>query len=476
MSGAAVARRTTRWIMRAKCKCGHIFEVPAGLEGKVSRCPGCGHKIRLPASRRKESPPPLPPQFGGPDEDGELDLGWDDLEPDQERAAPDAPTQEPTPDTPKGDDEMAFDWGNEFSLGEEDEASPPEPAEPPASEEAATSLDLDGEFELDESESTVDDETAAQGLDEPQAEEGADLAFDSTEFKLDKVPEEQPIALSGDQIIAQRKPGEEPVAPAAVGPVTAPEGTPKPCPKCGRIVMEEVAVCPECGTLLSAGEAESARPIGGHVRRARGTEPTPTNIFTLMLACVKRPSMVGDIGAGGISGGNMLAQIGGAFVVLTLITAALESLNRGAGVDWSPIALLLRLGLRFVALFATVLAMWLVASMVSKGVTFMGILTGLTFVEVLGGVVAIAGLTIALVAALGGIVGAPLAAGALLASAVLMFIFRLYFIMGVFDMGCFGAVILSIVASFIAGGIQVYVGALLFKVFGLNIVKAVAGG
>ena len=55
--------------MKAKCKCGRVFEVPPDKEGKVIKCAGCGQKIRLPVS-------PSPAAPAKPAEDGAGEFGW----------------------------------------------------------------------------------------------------------------------------------------------------------------------------------------------------------------------------------------------------------------------------------------------------------------------------------------------------------------------------------------------------------------
>jgi len=183
--------------MKARCKCGHIFDVTPDLEGKRVRCPRCSKVVRLPTSAR-----PAPPSSEKEEKAGEFE----------------------------------FDWGEEFSLeGEEAPKMGAAPA-PEAGEEAGP---------------------------EKEQPRTPGLEFDSEEFHLDlgeqaqQGQEGEPIELGPGQILGVREgtPGRGPADAAA------PAGEARVCSHCGRVVVEEVAACPECGTPLGAPAGVRRAPV-----------------------------------------------------------------------------------------------------------------------------------------------------------------------------------------------------------------------
>jgi len=192
--------------MKARCKCGHIFDVPPELEGKRVRCPGCQRVVLLPVS--KQAPPPLPPEAGkGPqEEEGEG---------------------------------LEFDWGEEFSL----------------------------EGEPGEKEARAQGYSAARGAPAGEAAAGGGLEFESAEFHLDLGPEgegeeeEAPLELGPGQILGMREGHgpQETAVPSPQAPAPAPAGEMKVCPECGRVITEQVIACPECGARLSGTGARGRR-------------------------------------------------------------------------------------------------------------------------------------------------------------------------------------------------------------------------
>ena len=72
--------------MKARCKCGKIFNVTPELEGKKARCPGCGRVIRLPSRAPSEgsepsgAPEPSPEPSGEESPGDDMDFDWGDLE------------------------------------------------------------------------------------------------------------------------------------------------------------------------------------------------------------------------------------------------------------------------------------------------------------------------------------------------------------------------------------------------------------
>jgi hypothetical protein len=165
-----------------------------------------------------------------------------------------------------------------------------------------------------------------------------------------------------------------------------------------------------------------------------------------------------QVGAGAITGGNLLAQIAVAFAAVMFLAGALEALVGTTAQALGP----LRAGLVSVlgsagGLLALTLALYALAGIVGSGLPFGRLLTGLAFLNVIGGAVKVliaaamgalmvTGLTGALPAfavGLGGVLQ--------LASFVVMTVLYVNFLMGVFDLGCFLSVILGVAAAFLAG-------------------------
>ena len=186
--------------MKAKCKCGHIFDVKPELEGKTGRCPACGQMLRMPVSKKP------------------------------------APTPKPKPEA----EEEGFDWGDEFSLeGDEKGGKAPSPGEEEGKPEgpAGAALGFESrEFRLE------DLELAAGG---PTGEEPIEVGADQ---------------ILGMKEKAAAVPGAAPGKPTLP---TVPQGEIKLCPRCGRVVTEELQACPECGALMGAAKAQARKRATG---------------------------------------------------------------------------------------------------------------------------------------------------------------------------------------------------------------------
>jgi len=96
--------------MKAKCSCGHVFEVTPDQEGTKFNCPACGRKVRMPASRK----PAEKPKPKGKAEARDWKKGFA-LEGEAKGAA--EREEPPTPPEPLnvGKQDLAFDSG-EFAL------------------------------------------------------------------------------------------------------------------------------------------------------------------------------------------------------------------------------------------------------------------------------------------------------------------------------------------------------------------------
>ncbi len=211
--------------MKARCRCGHVFDVRPEDEGKKVKCPGCGRVVRLPTSPSAAPPHAEEQESGG---------------------------------------EPEFDWGREFALeDEEGEALRETGAEKEAERIESEGMDSEwgDEFSLEEEEPEERPSGPGAGEEIPSPPQGeADrfaLEFDSGEFHVEPGAEEAeseggeaPVELGPGQIISVR----ESSAPRGAAPGPAAAGRTKVCPSCGRVVTEAVAACPECGAPLEAGE------------------------------------------------------------------------------------------------------------------------------------------------------------------------------------------------------------------------------
>ncbi len=446
--------------MKARCRCGHIIEYPPQNQGKRTKCPNCGKAVRLPGGSVPRPEPASPPSPQQEEEDSSIEFDWGDefsLEGEEEHSsrleeassagAVAEPDSSPGAKQPAGS--SAVDWGDEFGLELDDkpqsqDGAPPErvPAPRPAPRPAADEDDLG-------------------------------LAFDSGEFDVGAVEDDgEPIDLGADQILGMSGAAAVPVDEAARAATAPPAGgAMRICRDCGMVITDDVPVCPDCGAGLTAAGAPRKKVV-----QRREAEEVPTNIFALILMCIRRPSMVGDIGAGGIDGPLRL-QVFGGFALMLVLTALVNVLGKSVDSEFGPFGASGVGGqiiINIVEFFAVVLAMYVLATMVRGSVGFMSIVSGLAFVRVMSGVLFIP------VALIGGIavflaqaeiiplgMAVTLGGAPLLVVGILTFIYQIYFIMGVYDMGCFGAFCVNIFAGMLAGGIQIYVGAVVLKVMGV---------
>jgi hypothetical protein len=187
----------------------------------------------------------------------------------------------------------------------------------------------------------------------------------------------------------------------------------------------------------------------------------PQNLIDLVVMCARSPSMLADVGTGGISGRSILIQVGVAFVGLAGVNSAIGALlNEQA--EFSPLAAgLLTLVAAPVSLLTMSLALYFLAQLVRPSATFGGLLTGLAFLSVLTGLLELVVFAFVGTALLLGHIGvlpefAVGAAGFFAGSCnfVLSLILLIYFLMGVFQMGCIGSFVLGIVAAVIASAVN----------------------
>lgn len=182
----------------------------------------------------------------------------------------------------------------------------------------------------------------------------------------------------------------------------------------------------------------------------------PRGLLGLILLCLRRPTALADVGAGGITDGRVLAQLAGVYVLLALGRSFLSALvQHGFALH--------AVGLGVVDTFAAVagllmaaLGLYIVAQFTSTSPGFGAILSGVALVNVISTVLVIAAAVVAAPVLLLAHIGV-LPAGAAewflfllgIPLLVLNFIYGVHFLMGLFDFGCVGAVFLGFIASFV---------------------------
>ena len=180
-----------------------------------------------------------------------------------------------------------------------------------------------------------------------------------------------------------------------------------------------------------------------------------------------------EVGAGGITGGRWLAQLFGAYIGLDFLLAqVLSALSHGLSPSGVGAGLLLSIW-QIVSLLAVVLGLYFVAQFVRSSTKFGELLTGVVLVRVMA-YVALLGLAVVfafalLLGAIGILPSGMASSFAVLmaiAHAGLMFFYFVFFLIGVFDMGCLGSVFLGLIASFIGSGIEAVLGAMIRAALG----------
>ena len=401
--------------MKLRCNCGHVIDFSAEQRGQKVKCSQCGRKYRLP-KKKKEAPPWPPPP-------------------------PPKPGRVPSPGLDTGGLEL-------------DRA--PSPEAPPA-------------WEAEEASEAVEELPVVE---EEAAESALQVDWDAGSLELDRAqePEAPPWPPPPPP-----KPGREPApeAPPAWEAQEADEAV-EELP----VIAEEVAESP-----LAAKRKE---------RREEG-ERIPRTIFGLMWMCVKRPSLVGDIGIGGIRDPLLLSQIIVAFLVLIVLPAWLQPqmkeradtvragrLEEGFGTpaDEGPApaeAAEISEGLRalesarrpsFLKNFTSKLTQWLISALAVYIIAILffsragpfAILTGMALVRVMAVLffILLAAVTVGL-----GLLMPPAAPFFLLATMlgwiILVFIFQLHFLMGVFDLGYLAAFMMNFLVSAVAFVLNIFI-------------------
>ncbi len=191
----------------------------------------------------------------------------------------------------------------------------------------------------------------------------------------------------------------------------------------------------------------------GRVGTRRAEEPQP-GLLTLVGMCLRDPRVLTAVGEDGLEGRRMVGQLVAAYALLTYVQAVVsQSMMLGFGLDALAGGLVTLLS-GVAGLFVLAVAFWAVAGMVKSKARFLGLLTGLAFVQIMA---AVALLLIALVAGLSLLLGASAETAVMflgIAYFVVAVTYLVFYAMGAFDVGCFGSFALAIVGAVAADALQ----------------------
>jgi hypothetical protein len=162
-----------------------------------------------------------------------------------------------------------------------------------------------------------------------------------------------------------------------------------------------------------------------------------------------------EVAAGGLSGPGMLAQLAIAYAVVTFVSGVLTT-TLVMGFSWLYIAAAaLGIFTGAISLVISAFALYFVAHLATKPPRFMDVLTGYTFVNIVAGVALVVLLVPGLlVSALGLASVEDLVALMGLGYMVLVLFYLVWYLVGLFDMGCIGSVVLGLVAVIVAGALE----------------------
>ena len=201
------------------------------------------------------------------------------------------------------------------------------------------------------------------------------------------------------------------------------------------------------------------KPGGPAATRPPSGEAT---VLTLIAECVRRPSALAEVGAGGVADWRIRRQLFAVFLAMSFV----GSLGTGLIANgFSLAAFLSALGgvpASIVSLLTSTLAMWVLATFFRPKAKFGELLTGLALCNVLSSILLV------LACGLGGAmvltgVAQPLDAAFLLFVLwlVLVCVISGYYIMGAFQVGCGGALLALLLLAGVAGTLQAVQEALL---------------
>ena len=195
--------------------------------------------------------------------------------------------------------------------------------------------------------------------------------------------------------------------------------------------------------------------------RVEGVE-NPENLFEAIAVCVKQPSLIGAVGAGGISGRKIVTQTMVAFFLLSFLFGLAVSWGM-LGLSWFIFAGAFGTVLyAFMSLCATSFALYMVAQMSGASVTLKSLFTGLTFMRVFTQCLLLALSVVLVIPAL----TSPVSFQDVLTSVsfaylALAIVVQIPYIMGVFGAGFLVSAFLSFIASGLASAILTMLEAML---------------
>ena len=182
-------------------------------------------------------------------------------------------------------------------------------------------------------------------------------------------------------------------------------------------------------------------------RKSRGTvgarAPSgDATVWTLIAECVRRPSALADVGAGGITDRRVRRQLYAVFLAASFVSGlATGLLTNGLSLD-AVLSALGQVPASIVSLLTSTLAMWVLATFFRPAAKFDELLSGLALCNVLSSLVLLLGCVVGGIMVLTG-VGEP--------ADVVLFLFVIflvlvciisgYYVMGAFEVGCGGAVL-----------------------------------
>ncbi len=229
------------------------------------------------------------------------------------------------------------------------------------------------------------------------------------------------------------------------------------------------------GAGSSRGEGRKVTSGAGSMRRglrSRRHEPggfgPPENLLQAIWLCLKHPSLIINVGVGGVSGRRMLIQLAVGFVLLSfLLNLAVSSAESGFSPSVLAAAVVGTINSGF-SLFVVSFCMYFVAQVSKSSVDFPSILSGLAFLRVISlSILIVVGVAVAIPALFYPGAFWTVAGWGLVSYVLITFILQALYVMGVFEAGCLGSLMLSMVASLVAAAINAWLRGILIGLLGV---------
>lgn len=195
------------------------------------------------------------------------------------------------------------------------------------------------------------------------------------------------------------------------------------------------------------------------VQRSERDDYEHPGIVQALVECLRRPSALEEVGAGGVEGRGLLAQLAVMFLGVAFLSGAAEAslkTHADAGVLFQGLQ---SLAVAPIGLLAGTIAIWVVAAILSGTTRFRDVLTGLLFLSVLTSVITLP------FALAGAAIGATMLGSACtLLAMIVSLVYYLYFLKGMFDVGWLAAFGLAFVVAFIQGAVTTWMAAMLLVI------------